>query len=652
MRLPFLLLLTAALGAAETVRIDLAGSAGPVPVELRPGLFYNNTTSQANAIFDTCGITVNLMRCGDISYFIRTSSSYQDVLTRVRSLRSLYQHRAALADRFVIEISGMPYWLSRSRDSTPTGSGWRYFQTVGPRDYALYDSMVRGIASEISTWGFPRWYETWNEPDLNDFWNGSEAELIGLHRRAAGAIRSADPQARVGGFAVNFWNGGIDLQMPVVYGWIPDSLVRRYAATAHLIDSCALSGAPLDFVSWHTFSSYPYHVDQAADFFRRQLDNAGLYDAELLMTEYSVSSSAREKAPHAGIVIRQAERLAGRSVRHSIAAYQDFSSDPTREFFGDYGMLSRGALCKPAFKGLQLLNEVALLDRLLPVGLETDCRLTVLASRQGTRVRVLLANSFLAPILDGYNDLLWNDEHRVNTLDLAAAGYTSWSQMDSVIMGIAPPHGPPEVVAAFEAAQDAYLWADQYYYLPRTVQLRLAGLADTCRGAIAVVDTFTNNVIWRYDSLLGAGWTRSAAVSYLYADQDIARDSVVVADSTLELTLQPNAVVLLDLDGVRTAGIAAPAAVRSGARLEPVPTVASRGLRFGLQCPRPTGVTVTLFDAAGRARRTISARLAAGRHALGWDGRDETGRGVAVGVYYWRLEADNLSQHGRVAVTR
>jgi hypothetical protein len=84
---------------AETVRVDLNGATTPIPPELRPGFFYNNTTSEANAIFDTCDITCNLMRCGDIEYYLRTSSSYENVMSRVRSMRSLYQHRAAMANK-------------------------------------------------------------------------------------------------------------------------------------------------------------------------------------------------------------------------------------------------------------------------------------------------------------------------------------------------------------------------------------------------------------------------------------------------------------------------------------------------------------------------------------------------------------------------
>jgi hypothetical protein len=219
-------------------------------------------------------------------------------------------------------------------------------------------------------------------------------------------------------------------------------------------------------------------------------------------------------------------------------------------------------------------------------------------------------------------------------------------------MGINPPHGPPEVVAAFEDANAAYFWAELYCSEPRTVELRLAGLADTCRGSVAVVDTFTNNVITRYDSLITAGWTRAAAVSYLYADQDIRRDSLVVSDSVFSLELTPNAVVLLDLQGVQTIGMAAPVPAVEGPNLELVPAISRGRLRFDISCPRTTGINVSLLDAGGRVRRTISLRLAAGRHAIDWDGRDDVGRALASGVYYWRIRADGLSRSGRTIIAR
>jgi len=628
-----LALLAAVLPAAEFVRVDLNGTTTPVPDELRPGFFYNNTNQSANRVFDTCRIHCNMMRDGDLAWFLMSSTSYEDAMSDIRSLRSLHQHRASKSDRFVTHIAGMPWWMSRSSNTEPIGSNWRYFNSVGPRDYAIWDSLMRDIATEIRTWGYTPYYEFWNEPDLF-YWNGTEAEFIGLYRHTVNAIRSADPNARVGGVAVNYWHKGIDSNMPSVYGWIPDSLIRRHAVLSHLVDSCALSGTPLDFVTWHMFSAYPYHVDQAADFFRRQLDSAGFHDAELLMTEYNASGSLRETAVQPAMLVRFLERMAAHEVGHSIAAFQDFESGNSQEFYGGYGTLSRGGLCKPVFKALQLLNETALLGRTLPVEFETDCRLTALASRQGDRVRILLANSFLTPLNEGYDALLWNPVHHINTNDLWAEGYT-WATIESTITGRYTPHGPPEMVAAFEDANDAYVWARQYYYGPRTFELQLAGLSDTARGLRVVVDDSHNNVIARYDSLLGAGWTRSAAVSYLYTNQDVTWDSIVVPDSVLELTLQPNAVIMLDLGNVQTVGVGEGVA-GGGIPAEPrLPTILSGQLVLAYPAGRGDRRATALLDISGRRVMELVpgendiSRLGPGVYFVGRDGRC-LGRAVVV----------------------
>ncbi|MBD3368511.1 MAG: T9SS type A sorting domain-containing protein [Candidatus Eisenbacteria bacterium] len=57
------------------------------------------------------------------------------------------------------------------------------------------------------------------------------------------------------------------------------------------------------------------------------------------------------------------------------------------------------------------------------------------------------------------------------------------------------------------------------------------------------------------------------------------------------------------------------------------------------ELPRPSNVTLTVFDLSGREVRTLEAgaALPAGRHTTAWDGRDDAGRDVASGVYYYRL---------------
>jgi len=58
-------------------------------------------------------------------------------------------------------------------------------------------------------------------------------------------------------------------------------------------------------------------------------------------------------------------------------------------------------------------------------------------------------------------------------------------------------------------------------------------------------------------------------------------------------------------------------------------------MRFRLDVPQAADVIVVVYDAAGRAVRTLARRsFAAGSHDLGWDGSDERGAGGRRGVYF------------------
>ena len=52
-------------------------------------------------------------------------------------------------------------------------------------------------------------------------------------------------------------------------------------------------------------------------------------------------------------------------------------------------------------------------------------------------------------------------------------------------------------------------------------------------------------------------------------------------------------------------------------------------------------VSLALYDMLGRRVRQLwQGPLGAGAHRFTWDGRDEAGRGVAAGVYIYKVEAD------------
>ncbi|MBN1885309.1 MAG: T9SS type A sorting domain-containing protein [Candidatus Krumholzibacteriota bacterium] len=84
-------------------------------------------------------------------------------------------------------------------------------------------------------------------------------------------------------------------------------------------------------------------------------------------------------------------------------------------------------------------------------------------------------------------------------------------------------------------------------------------------------------------------------------------------------------------------------------------------------CPNPfTGATVLRFSLAERGRVAVAvydargrrvcvlvdAVMARGPHNLAWDGRDDTGRAVAAGVYFCRLRAGEATRSGKLVVMR
>jgi len=73
-------------------------------------------------------------------------------------------------------------------------------------------------------------------------------------------------------------------------------------------------------------------------------------------------------------------------------------------------------------------------------------------------------------------------------------------------------------------------------------------------------------------------------------------------------------------------------------------------IRFGL--PQPASCVLTIFNLEGRrvARLVDGEPMPAGFHTAVWDGRDDSGRRVVAGVYFYRLEAGDVVLHRKMLV--
>lgn len=109
-----------------------------------------------------------------------------------------------------------------------------------PKDYSEWEELAYAFAlhcmgrygvEEVRSW----YFEVWNEPNLDCFWSGSQAEYFELYRASAHGLRRADSQLRVGG---------------------PASSQARWIT--EFIDYCAKNEVPLDFVSTHLYPQDEY----------------------------------------------------------------------------------------------------------------------------------------------------------------------------------------------------------------------------------------------------------------------------------------------------------------------------------------------------------------------------------------------------------
>ena len=145
---------------------------------------------------------------------------------------------------------------------------------------------------------------------------------------------------------------------------------------------------------------------------------------------------------------------------------------------------------------------------------------------------------------------------------------------------------------------------------------------------------------------LPEGWhTMTILVGDHVALTDQFRVRVEVADlpggSLVESAIDDFSVSYLSCGGAvaSTEG----AAGRSSLALRPnAPNPFGLSTVIHYELPAAMPVHLTIHNASGRVVRTLvdHERRGEGPHAVRWDGRDDSGRSVAAGAYFYRLDAD------------
>lgn len=289
----------------------------------------------------------------------------------------VYDHIRSLGLYPVVEISFMPRDLASDPDKTV----FEYGAIVSPpKDWDRWHDLVRalthhlveryGLEEVVEHWSF----EVWNEANLEVFWSGTPEEYMRMYDVTAAAVRSVDPRLKVGG------------PSSAAAGWVEELL-------AHV----EVSGAPLDFVSTHTYGSPPLD-------FRPSLERYGRAGTPIWWTEWGVTPTHFNEvsdAVFAGVfLLRGMASAMGRIEALSYWVVSDHFEElgrPPALLHGGFGLRTVGELRKPRWWALALLE--ALGERRLPVsasGDGADSLVETLAARDDSgEITVLVWNMTL-----------------------------------------------------------------------------------------------------------------------------------------------------------------------------------------------------------------------------------------------------------------
>lgn len=136
---------------------------------------------------------------------------------------------------------------------TPAGLGKVLDKKSPPWDLKAFKAMVKSIIRDLSCdKRYNIWYEVWTAPDLDTFFLGRKQEYLVLYKIVAQAIKELEAETKinipVGGPGVSWWfqnfngNSIVSPEKSLIYDLI------RFCYANHL---------PLDFITWHAYSTDP-----------------------------------------------------------------------------------------------------------------------------------------------------------------------------------------------------------------------------------------------------------------------------------------------------------------------------------------------------------------------------------------------------------
>lgn len=274
---------------------------------------------------------------------------------------ALFDYLHSIGIKPFVELGFMPAALASDSQTV----FWWKGNVTPPKDYDKWADLIRNLTQhwtdrygedEVKTW----YFEVWNEPNLSPgFWSGTQEEYFKLYAYAAKAVKSVNPDYRVGG--------------PATAGaaWEPE-----------MIDFCKKNDVPLDYISTHAYGVNQGYLDEygqsgtvlAKDSMavsgdvlnsRKEISESAMPDLELHYTEWSSSYTPADplhdsyhEAPY---ILQKIKQVGDAAQSMSYWVFTDIFEEPGPRFtpfHGGFGLLTIQGINKPAFYAYQFMNRL------------------------------------------------------------------------------------------------------------------------------------------------------------------------------------------------------------------------------------------------------------------------------------------------------
>ena len=328
--------------------------------------------------------------------YVRFHAIFHDVLGTVkvvngtpvldwRGIDKLYDSLLARRIQPFVELGFTPQVLKTSDNKI----FWWNGNTSHPKPELwrdLVSAFIRHLEARYGREQVERWYfEVWNEPNLDGFWEkADQPAYFSLYYLTARTVKEVDPRLRVGG--------------PSTAGaaWVPEFL-----------DHVAKSGAPIDFVTTHTYGVDGGFLDEKGQSdtklspnpdsivgdvrkVRAQIQASRFPGLPLYFTEWSTSYTPRDPAHDSYIsapwILTKLKGTKGLLQGMSYWTYTDIfyeSGPPPSPFHGGFGLMNIDGVRKPAWFAYKYLH--ALRGKEIPTA---DNQ--VLAATDGKRIAAIV----------------------------------------------------------------------------------------------------------------------------------------------------------------------------------------------------------------------------------------------------------------------